>query len=379
MKKYLGIGAAVLVTGSVVAYLAFAKDTAGPGAGLKTVAVAREDVARVVLATGKIEPLTKVELKSRASGVVERLLVDVADSVESGQVVAELDKSILEARVREARGSCDAARAEMEKAEIEAEPTEFEYAKKDLDRTKELFGKELISNADMDASEKNFRMASSRYQAARSRLAVARAQLIRAQAELDRADEELRNSRIMSPVAGIVLSRDVEVGNAVASVISAASGGTQIMTIADVSRMHVKGKIPESDVGKISVGMPARIGVESFRDETFSGKVSRISPLGKEQDNVTSFEVEVVINNDTRKLKTGMTANAEIILEEHPKTLVIPEASIIYGEGDSTSVEIPDAADPSGKKKVPIKVGISNGVRTEVVEGLKEKDLVVSR
>jgi HlyD family secretion protein len=180
-------------------------------------------------------------------------------------------------------------------------------------------------------------------------------------------------------VAGIVLSRDVEVGNAVASVISAASGGTQIMTIADVSRMHVKGKIPESDVGKISVGMPARIGVESFRDETFSGKVSRISPLGKEQDNVTSFEVEVVINNDTRKLKTGMTANAEIILEEHPKTLVIPEASIIYGEGDSTSVEIPDAADPSGKKKVPIKVGISNGVRTEVVEGLKEKDLVVSR
>jgi HlyD family secretion protein len=379
MKKYLGIGAAVLVAGSVVAYLAFAKDSAGAGTALKTVAVAREDVARVVLATGKIEPLTKVELKSRASGVVERLLVDVADSVEAGQVVAELDKSILEARVREARGSCDAARAELEKAQIEAEPTEFEYAQKDLARTKELFGKELISSADMDASEKNFRMASSRYQAARSRLAVARAQLIRAQAELDRAEEELRNSRIVSPVAGIVLSRDVEVGNAVASVISAASGGTQIMTIADTSRMHVKGKIPESDVGKITVDMPARIGVESFRDETFSGKVSRISPLGKEQDNVTSFEVEVVIHNDTGKLRTGMTANAEIILEEHPKTLVIPEATIIYGDGNSTSVEVPDPADPNGRKKIPIKVGISNGVRTEVVEGLKEKDLVVTR
>ena len=379
MRRYLAISAVAVVAGSVAVYVAYPKDKGGPAAGLKTVAVAREDVARVVLATGKIEPLTKVELKSRASGVVEKLLVDVADGVESGQVVAELDKSILEARVRQSRGSCDAARAELEKAQIEAEPTEFEFAQKDVQRTKELFGKELISGADMDNSEKNFRMASSRYQAARSRLAVARAQLIRAEAELEAAEEELRNSRIVSPVAGIVLSRDVEVGNAVASVISAASGGTQIMTIADVSRMHVKGKIPESDVGKIAVDMPARIGVESFREEKFSGKVSRISPLGKEQDNVTSFEVEVIINNDTRKLKTGMTANAEIILEEHPKTLVIPEAAIIYGDKDSTSVEIPDATDPSGKKKVPIKVGISNGVKTEVLEGLKEKDLVVSR
>src|SRR5678815_6194688 len=231
----------------------------------------------------------------------------------------------------------------------------------------------------MDTSEKNLRMASSRYQAARSRLAVAKAQLIRAQAELDRADEELRNSRILSPITGIVLSRDVEVGNAVASVISAASGGTQIMTIADVGRMHVTGKVPESDVGKISVGMPARIGVESFRDEKFSGQVSRISPLGKEQDNVTSFEVEVVIENDTRKLKTGMTANAEIILEEHPKTIVVAEAAIIYGEAGDTSVEIPDAVSESGRKKIPIKVGISNGIKTEVLEGLKEGDRVVLR
>ena len=379
MKKPLVIGATALVLGSVAVYLVFSKDKAGPAQALKTVAVAREDVARVVLATGKIEPLTRVELKSRASGVVERLLVDEADTVQANQVVAELDKLTLEARVREARGSFEAAKAEQEKAQIEAEPTEYDYAQKDLQRTKELFTKQLVSHADMDVSEKNLRMASSRYQAARSRLAVARAQLIRAQAELDRAEEELRNSRILSPIAGIVLSRDVEVGNAVASVISAASGGTQIMTIADVSKMHVTGKVPESDVGKITVGMPARIGVESFRDEKFSGQVSRISPLGKEQDNVTSFEVEVVIDNDTHKLKTGMTANAEIILEEHPKTLVVPEAVIIYGESGDTSVEVPDPSNETGKRKVPIKVGISNGVKTEVLEGLKEADQVVTR
>lgn len=379
MKKTLVITGIVLVVASVAGYVVFSKDKGSTGPSLKTAAVGREDLARVVLATGKIEPLSRVELKSRASGVVEKLLVDVADSVLADQVVAELDKSILEARVRESRGSFEAAKAELEKAQIEAEPTEFEFAQKSLNRNKELFSKNLISGSDMDATEKEFRMASSRYQSARSRLAVAKAQLIRAQAELDRADEELRNSRILSPIAGIVLSRDVELGNAVASVISAASGGTQIMTIADVSRMHVTGKVPESDVGKISIGMPARIGVESFRDEKFSGQVSRISPLGKEQDNVTSFEVEVVIDNDTRRLKTGMTANAEIVLEEHPKTLVVPEAAIIYGESGDTSVEIPDPGTEAGKKKTPIKVGISNGIKTEVLEGLNEGDKVVMR
>ena len=377
MRKTLVIGAIVLAAGAVAAYLVFSGGSDDPARQLRTEAIGREDLARVVLATGKIEPLARVELKSRASGVVERLLVDVADAVSAGQVVAELDKSILEARVREARGSHEAAKAELEKAQIEAEPTEFEYAQKDLGRNRELHARNLISNADMDASEKEFRLSSSRYQAARSRLAVARAQLIRAQAELDRAEEELRNSRILSPIDGIVLGRDVEVGNAVASVISAASGGTQIMTIADVSRMHVTGKVPESDVGKIAVGMPARIGVESFRDEKFSGQVSRISPLGEEQDNVTSFEVEVVIDNDTRRLMTGMTANAEIILEEHPKTLVVSEAAIVYGESGDTSVEIPDPGSETGKRKIPIKVGISNGVKTEVLEGLKEGEEVI--
>jgi len=371
---------ALVMAGGVGAYFVFSKDkNGGSSQGPKTIKVGREDLARVVLATGKIEPFSKVELKSRASGVVERLLVDEADEVKAGQVVAELDKSILQARVREARGAYEAAKAELEKAQIESEPTEYEFTKKDFDRKQELFTQKLISRADLDASEKEYRLASNRFQSARSNLAVARAQQIRAQASLDSAEEELRNSTILSPIDGIVLSRDVEVGNAVASVISAASGGTLIMSIADVRKMHVKGKVPESDVGKIKVGMPARIGVETFRNEKFNGSVSRISPLGKEQDNVTSFEVEVVIDNDTEKLKTGMTANAEIILEEHPRTLVIPEASIVYDEAGATSVDIPDPGTEAGKKKASIKVGISNGVKTEVVEGLKEGDLVLAR
>jgi HlyD family secretion protein len=379
MKKPVVVALALVLVGGVSAYFVFSKDKGGSSPGLKTLKVGREDLAKVVLATGKIEPYSKVDLKSRASGVVKSLLVDEADEVKAGQVVAELDKSILEAQVRESRASLEAAKAELEKAQIESEPTEYEFTKKDFDRKQELFGQSLLSRADLDASEKEFRLASNRFQSARSNLAVARAQEIKAQAALDSAEEELRNSTIVSPIDGIVLNRDVEVGNAVASVISAASGGTAIMSIADVRKMHVKGKVPESDVGRISIGMPARIGVETFRDEKFKGTVSRISPLGKEQDNVTSFEVEVVIDNDTEKLKTGMTANAEIILEEHPKTLVIPEAAIVYDESGATSVEIPDPGTEAGRKKAPVKVGISNGVKTEIVEGLKEGDVVVAR
>src|SRR5437867_12739504 len=120
MKKAFVIGGVVLVVGSVAAYLVFSKEKTARGGALKTTKVGREDVARAVLATGKIEPLTRVELKSRASGVVEHLLVDVADTVESGQVVAELDKTILAARVRQARGSIEAATAEPEEAQTEA-------------------------------------------------------------------------------------------------------------------------------------------------------------------------------------------------------------------------------------------------------------------
>src|SRR5262245_20031961 len=236
MRKILIIGAVVLVIGAVAGYLVFSKDKQGPTQGLKTVKVSRDDVAKIVLATGKIEPLTRVELKSRASGIVEKLLVNVSDTVEAGQVVAELDTTILQARVRQANGTFEAAKADLERAQVEAEPTEFEYAQKDLDRTRELFKQNLVSKADMDTAEKELRLASSRYQAARSKLAVAKAQLIRAQGELDAAQEELRNARIVSPITGIVLSRDVEIGNSVASVVSAASGGTQIMKI---GRAHV--------------------------------------------------------------------------------------------------------------------------------------------
>jgi HlyD family secretion protein len=139
----------------------------------------------------------------------------------------------------------------------------------------------------------------------------------------------------------------------------------------------VKGKVDEADIGKIWLDQPARIVVESFKDKKFLGKVTKISPLGVEKDNVTSFEVRVSIENPGGELKANMSANAEIILEEKKGVLLVPEAAMIYDKDRKTFLETPDPKGDRGVKRVSVKTGISNGVKTELVEGLKEGDQVV--
>jgi HlyD family secretion protein len=137
------------------------------------------------------------------------------------------------------------------------------------------------------------------------------------------------------------------------------------------------GKVDESDIGKVYLGQPARIKVESFKDKSFTGKVTKISPMGVEKDNVTTFEVRVSIINPGGELKAMMTANAEIILDEHKGVLTIPESSIIYDKEKKASVEVPDPKGKDGKNKVAVQVGISNGAKTELLGGLKEGDQVI--
>jgi HlyD family secretion protein len=135
--------------------------------------------------------------------------------------------------------------------------------------------------------------------------------------------------------------------------------------------------VDESDIGKVSLGQPARIKVESFKDKTFDGKVTKIAPMGTEKDNVTTFEVRVSIDNPGGELKANMTANAEILLEEHKDVLTVPEAAIIYDKDKKASVDLYDPKAKDGKRKVAITAGISNGTKTEVLSGLKEGDQVV--
>jgi HlyD family secretion protein len=149
------------------------------------------------------------------------------------------------------------------------------------------------------------------------------------------------------------------------------------MTLGDVSSVYVLGKVDEADIGKVYLGQPARIVVESFKDKKFQGKVTKISPLGVVKDNVTTFEVRVSIQNPGGELKANMSANAEVILEEKKGVLLAPEAAVVYDKERKPSVEVPDPREKSGKRKVAVKLGISNGVKAEVAFGLKAGDKVV--
>ena len=149
------------------------------------------------------------------------------------------------------------------------------------------------------------------------------------------------------------------------------------MTVGDIHQVYVQGKVDEADIGKVYLGQPARIKVESFRDKTFLGKVTRIAPLGVEKDNVTTFEVRVSIDNPGGELKANMTANAEILLDEHHNVLTVPEAAVHFDKDRKATVQVPDTKAKAGQREVAIVTGISNGTKIEVLSGLKENDQVV--
>ncbi len=356
----------------------------------KLAGIERGNIARSVVATGKIEPRATVEVKSKASGLVKQIYVNYGDSVKQGQILAELDKEELQARVRESKANLQAAQATEESAmaalernKVEAEGTDVPFLKSALERARGLNKEGLIAKTQVEDAEKLYQMALNKQSSATRNLAVSRAEITRAKAQvaqatamLERAEEDLRNSTIVSPIDGLVLSRNVEVGNAVSSILVMGSQSTLLFTLGDIGDVFVRGKVDQADIGKVYINQPARIVVESFRDRKFEGKVYRISPFGVEKENVTTFEVQVSIHNPGQELKANMSANAEIILEEKLNVLLVPEAAVVYDKERKASVEVPDATAEKGRKKVPVKLGISNGVKTELIAGL-EKDTKV--
>ncbi|HZR17212.1 MAG TPA: efflux RND transporter periplasmic adaptor subunit [Verrucomicrobiae bacterium] len=383
-----GIGLAVLVVGlGSTAMLRKPK----PIPAEKIVTAEKGDVARSVVARGKIEPLSKVDVKSKANGIIQALLVDVGDSVKEGQILAELDKADLQAQVREAKATLDAEKANLEaamaaeaKARIEAANPELEFARRDSERAEGLFKQKIASEQQLDDANRAYEVAKNRQQlldaiarSAAAQVDQARARAAAAQAALDRAEESLGYATIRAPFAGIVLTRPTEVGDAVSSILNLGSAATLIMTLGDVSSVFIKGDVDEADIGKASCGQRVRTKVESFPNESFEGIVKRIDPMGKDFNNVTTFEVRVTISNPQGKLRANMTANAEIVLEEHKDVLLVPEAAMVYDGDKKASVQLLDPKAKPGWRKVPIKTGISNGQRTEVAEGIIAGDKLV--
>jgi HlyD family secretion protein len=392
-SRKLSIGAGVAVTLLIAGIWGF---TSLNGAAAtvdesRLATVERGTMVKSVVATGKIEPITKVEIKSKANGIIEKLYVDVDQAVDAGDVLVDLDKEQLRARVRELEAGLQAKRAALEAAEaqlikdrIEAEAPDVEFARRNYERARTLAGQKLLAQSGLDDAHSALEVAENRQRAAQGQLVIsqarvseAKAAVLEAQAAVERAKEDLANSTIRAPIRSTVLTRDVEIGSPVSSILNMGANASLVMTLGDIDRVFVRGKVDEADIGRVRLGQRARITVETFKDKSFEGRVTQISPIGAEKDNVTTFEVKVSIENASKELKANMTANAEIILEEHPGSLIIPEAAITYDQQHNATVEVLDPGAKNGRKKVAIKTGVGNGTKTQVTSGLKQGEKVI--
>jgi HlyD family secretion protein len=390
-KLWIWIGSAALLVVVVLGVMA-ARLVRGTQIDPNRIAkVQRGDVARSVVATGKIQPITKVEVKSKASGIVEKLYVDINNHVHKGQSLAQLDQQEIQAQVEAQRAQLAAAEANVgtyeaniEQDKVNAAAPDLPMYKATLDRNLQMQKEGVVSRQALDDANRDYLAALNKRDAAKAQIGVdtaklkqARAQVLQSQASLKQLEEQLSYTTIVAPMDGVILSRDVEIGDAVSSILVLGSTATLVMTEGDTTQVYVQGKVDEADIAHVYMNQPARIKVESFRDRIFNGKVTKIAPLGVEKDNVTTFEVRVSIDNAGGELKANMTANAEILLDEHKNVLTVPENAVSYDNQKNAFVNVPDRNQKDGSRKVPVKVGLSNGSVTEIATGLKEGDQVV--
>ncbi|HEX4955303.1 MAG TPA: efflux RND transporter periplasmic adaptor subunit [Thermoanaerobaculia bacterium] len=254
-----------------------------------TTAATRGDLAVTASADGVIEPVRKVEVKSKASGEVISLFVDTGDQVTPGQVLLQL-------LPKDAQNSFDQV-----EAELGAVRARLDNARAQLARSQKLHAEGLLSESDLEADE----------------LAVANAEseLVRAQKARDNAAERLSETTVRSPIAGTVIAKSIEVGQVVSSAVSQVSGGTLLLTLADLAEVQVRSLVDEVDIGRLSVGLPVEIRVEAFSDRKFTGRVVKIEPQAVVQQNVTMFPVLTRIENREGLLKPGMNAEVEVLID----------------------------------------------------------------
>ena len=361
----------------IIAFFVRQCRTAG-GANYQTAEVTRSPITQAVTATGTLNPVVTVQVGSQVSGNIAKLFADFNSQVKAGQVVAQIDPAIFQATVTQAEGDLASAKAALELAKVTAT------------RTQELFARKTSSQADVDQ--------------AIATLHQAEANVKIKQGALDKAKADLDHCTITSPIDGMVISRSVDVGQTVAASLQA----PVIFAIAnDLTKMQIDSNVAEADVGVVKVDQNVDFTVDAFPMQTFHGKVVQVRNAPITVQNVVTYDTVIGVSNPELKLKPGMTANVSIIIAHHDDVLQIKNAALRYRPPDATPVEIRQSAAARGARRegagdggarerraertvyvlpnfasrprpVQIKTGISDGIMTEVVEGLKEGDRVVT-
>src|SRR5437762_6740037 len=334
--------------------------------------ITRGAITQAVTATGTLNPVVNVQVGSQVSGNISKLFADFNSQVKSGQVVAQIDPALFQAAMTQAEGDLATAQAALELAKLNAA------------RTQKLFTEKNSSQQDVDQ--------------AMAALHQAEGNVKIKQGALDKAKADLDHSTITSPIDGVVISRSVDVGQSVAASLQA----PVIFQIAnDLTKMQIDSNVAEADVGAVEVGQAVDFTVDAFPTRTFHGKVVQVRNAPITVQNVVTYDTVIGVSNPELKLKPGMTANVSIIIAHKDDVLQIKNAALRYRPPDAATTEKPrSTSSPSGQrptaarerkpertvyvlsfgrpKPVQIKTGISDGIVTEVTEGLNEGDRVVT-
>ncbi len=364
MKRITLIGGAALLV--VLAFFAFRGGGGSGAAEYQTATVTRGAITQAVTATGTLNPVVNVQVGSQISGNIQRLFVDFNSPVKAGQVVAQIDPAVFQASVTQAEGDLANAHAALELARVTAK------------RTEELVAKQNSAQADLDQ--------------AIAALHQAEAMVTIKEGALQKAKVDLDHCTITSPIDGIVISRSVDVGQTVAASLSA----PVIFTIAnDLAKMQIDANVAEADIGTVEAGQKVDFTVDAFPRRTFHGEVVQVRNAPITVQNVVTYDTVIGVNNADLKLKPGMTANVSIVGAQRDNVLKISNAALRFRPSD---VPPPPTGGPGRRSKpdehatertvyvlrgskpspVQIKTGISDGIYTEVLEGLQEGDRVVT-
>jgi HlyD family secretion protein len=371
-KKFIA-GAFLVVL--LAAGLFFYLSSGNNGPKFKTQTAARGDIRAAVTATGTMNAVTTVLVGTQVSGTISKLYVDFNSPVKKGEILAQIDPATFQAQVDQARANLQVAQANVQKAEAGVIDT-----KRTMERNKTLFARNFIAKSDVDTAETN-------YLSAEAQLSASKGAVAQTRAALDFAETNFRYTKIISPVDGTVISRNIDVGQTVAASFQTPT----LFNIAqDLTRMQIDTSVDEADIGKIKVDQPVEFSVDAYPDITFRGKVSEVRNAPITVQNVVTYDVVVKVDNPELKLKPGMTANVSIILDDKKGVLRVPNAALRFRPAERSKETPPQkgSADQKGSavwvlendkpKRTKVTSGISDGNYTEILSGdLKEGDAVI--
>ena len=361
MKKYLKITLLVVVAAIFIGTFIFLYQKSKPKTTVyETVTPEIADLEKTTVATGKVEPRDEVLIKPQISGIISEVYKEAGQTIKQGEVIAKV-------KVIPELGQLNSAESRVRVAEISTAQAETDH-----ERIKKLYNDKLISREDYEKSEVEIKKAREELQTAKDALEIIKEGITKNSASFS-------STLIRSTIDGLILDVPIKVGNSVI-MSNTFNDGTTIATVANMNDLIFKGKIDETEVGRIHEGMPVKLTIGALQNLTFDAELEYISPKGVEENGANQFEIKAAVHApDSVQIRSGYSANAEIVLQRAQKVLAVPEG-IIEFSGDSTFVWVMTDSIPEQKfERRQIKTGMSDGIKLEIKEGLTGKEKLRKR